>query len=486
MQATKLLALLKSLEKSEFRRFYKFVQSPYFNANQYVVGLYEYLRPYYPEFTSAKLEKEKVFAHLFPGETYMDTKMRNLISDLKQVVEEYLVVLELKMDKFRKRKILKDAYNRKNLYDFFLKATEELMTELEKNSMRDMDYFLDMLYLNYYLFFNPNTAKFTLANESLRAVIENLDRYYMLGKLRFNLEVSTRKKFLAEKIDGLLMEEVKALIQEDQADSFGQLPLLYQRVGQLQEEGRDDHLFAATVVQFKDHLGLLSLEEQRIILQNLLNHCIQVYNTGVFEYVQKQFDLYKMGLEQQILIYNNRITDASFSNIVAISSALKEFAWAERFINDYQPFLEEKTGVFTKGISLAYLNYNQKKYAEAIQVLQNIQFSLPSYELRARGLLLRIYYELFAKEDHYYELLASHLDAFRKYISRNKAISPQTLGAYKNLIVLVGKLLQCQVEKFGDKKLLTALKKEVEKSRPLILKKWLLEQITHQLRPPYQ
>ena len=60
---------------------------------------------------------------------------------------------------------------------------------------------------------------------------------------------------------------------------------------------------------------------------------------------------------QKILLYNKKITDATFSNIVFISSQLGEFLWAEKFIKEYKGNLLADVRENTTTMCLAFLSF---------------------------------------------------------------------------------------------------------------------------------
>ena len=90
MIKSNLVELLRSFSLHEIKEFGEYVHSPFFNKNQSVMKLYDYIRKQYPEFRSEKLKKEFVFNALFPRAEYNDGFMRTLIFLLTQNAEQYL------------------------------------------------------------------------------------------------------------------------------------------------------------------------------------------------------------------------------------------------------------------------------------------------------------------------------------------------------------------------------------------------------------
>lgn len=477
MHKTKLLELLRSLDKDEFRRFYKFVKSPWYNSNKGVVQLYEYLRPFYPDFDSPKLKKELVFKKLFAGERYRDTRIRTLISLLKRLVEDYLVERELQLQPFRKKEILTEAMSKRNLYDFFSQQSHEMIEMLEAQSTRDMHYYHAKMLRHQELFFHPKTAKYSLESEHLKATVHNLDQFYLLAKLRFSLEMAGRRKMLAEDHDNFMIEEILTKMNDLALASENPVIGLYTDILKLHEYGRNDAILDRVKGNLRQHTHLLTLDQNEVVLTNLINHTIQVYNTGVQHYLEHQLELYQFGLERGLVTRENQISEASFTNIVVIGSILKQFEWVRGFIKTYASFLDPKIKTQAQNLGEAYLYYHQGDYETTISKLMTVPFLEVTYGFRARGLLLRTYFECTLQDDNYYDLMLSHLRSFQKYLKRNPTIGKEREKAYANLINLTHKLAIILFEKFREHKLLKQLKEEVEATSPVITKAWLLEKI---------
>ena len=100
MQRSKLISLLKTLSKNEIRWFKDYIYSPYFNKEKVLMKLADHLAKYHPEYDDEGINKEKVFAFLYPGKKYNDALMRNMISDLLKLANGFLLTLSLKRNEF--------------------------------------------------------------------------------------------------------------------------------------------------------------------------------------------------------------------------------------------------------------------------------------------------------------------------------------------------------------------------------------------------
>ncbi|MBK9332703.1 MAG: hypothetical protein IPM96_09970 [Ignavibacteria bacterium] len=105
MLKSSLLEIIRTFTKQELIKFEDFVRSPYFNKKENVAKLYVEIKNYAPAFTDANLEKEKIWAKVFPEKEYNYGIMKNLIFDLYGLAETFAVDL-----KFRKDRLKYDEY----------------------------------------------------------------------------------------------------------------------------------------------------------------------------------------------------------------------------------------------------------------------------------------------------------------------------------------------------------------------------------------
>ena len=116
----------------------------------------------------------------------------------------------------------------------------------------------------------------------------------------------------------------------------------------------------------------------------------------------------------------------------------------------------------------ALISYHKRDFATALVCLQEVDFKDHLFNLAAKVIQMKIYFE-----SGELDLLDSHLDAMQMYILRKKVIGYHKTN-YKNIIKTTRKLLKI---KPGDAAKITALKNEVENAEILTEKKWLLGQL---------
>src|SRR5688572_15636803 len=96
MHKTYLVDLLQKLSSKQMKELSEFIQSPFFNKNESVTKLFEYLRVQHPEFKEQAVEKELIHKKVFHSAEYNDGFMRMLIFKLTSLAEEYLAYTDFK------------------------------------------------------------------------------------------------------------------------------------------------------------------------------------------------------------------------------------------------------------------------------------------------------------------------------------------------------------------------------------------------------
>lgn len=475
MHSSRLIKLLKTLEEEELKRLLKFLKSPFYNANPRIVKLYEYLRKYHPEYQSSKLQKEKVFARIFPNKPFDYSKFTNLMSDFSQLLEEYLTLLEYKQDPFQQQKMLAKAFGRRSAYDLFEKKTMKLLAELEDQPFRDISYFERSKALMESYFFHPQTKKYQTSVDYPEEIMHRLDLYFQLSKLQLSAELLSQQRLLSKKYNIKWLEES---LKESEAALSEETPLLlvYANLIRLMEQPETGQFYFLKE-EFKTHLKKIPPSDQFFIFQQLLNYSIQQINRGVFAFNPEALDLYKLGLTIGILIEKGQMTESTFSNIVSAASVLKEFDWAVYFIEEYQGFLEEKIRESVCILSYAILNFRKGDYSKTIELLQQYPFSLLLHQLKARSLIVRSWYEEYLLNEDYYEFLMAQIDAFEKFLRRNNEVSTDRQEGFLNFMKILKRLVDYRIQNKNTRPFKQKLVKKLNDYHQIIMKKWLAEKI---------
>ena len=474
MHNSKLLQLIRSLSQEELRWLAKLVRSPYFNSNKEITNLFDYIRKYSPDYTSSKLRKELVFGKLFPKEPYNDRRMRVLMFRLSDLVEKFMVIQGLKQDGFQYQKLLLQELKARKLDEQAEKKQEKLSGELRELPYRDEYYYERQWQLLRVSNFRGSGSRYKVASGSLSEAMKNLDLFYLISKLRYSNELYNRQNILSEEYDIIGLKEVRDLVTSYPEFMEQKALQIYNDVLLLMEDPLDTLTYDRLEKKFISNLELFRKSEQASLLKYLINCTFQLNSHGKIAYLEHQLRLFKLGLDKELFLENGRLLESTFLNIVITGTVLREVDWVEKFIEGYAHMMENNS----LNLAWAYWHFAKLDFLRSNTILLKVISTDIGYNLRIKSLSLRNYFELFLKDQSYYDLFEASAGAFEKFLHRNNRITSNRARAYLNFIAFLkklGKLL------FGniliDKKILARLQRELEQTQPIIARRWLIEKL---------
>jgi hypothetical protein len=193
-----------------------------------------------------------------------------------------------------------------------------------------------------------------------------------------------------------------------------------------------------------------------------INLCISNANKGLDLFIREAFEWYKLGLETESMIQNNLLTRETYLNVVLNALKLQEYDWVRSFMDSYSDKLESSIRENTERFARARLSYKLQDYTTAMQLLILVDFKHHVYNLVAKTLLLKIYFELGEMD-----ALDSQLDSMTTYI-RRKELSDLHQKTFKNILRYVRQL--SRIPPTHQKATLLKLRQQVEATTPLIEK----------------
>ncbi len=461
MQKSKLLRSLCILNAEEMKGFYSFLQSPYFNTNSNIVKLHRVLHPYHPDFQSPKLDREKVFQKIFPGKAYAHQQMLNLMSEVNGLLEQFLVLRQMEEKEFLQQKLLLEAYaKRPNSYTTFLKKYKRLEDVLEGLPYRDAIYFQEKMELSLLYYDHPNTQLQKNDKGTLFNAMEYFEAYKKLTSIKLKCAQNARQKTIQNK-------------QVLQIRNAGEEVLLnlYMRLEKFQRSEKEEN-FNALLNEFESSIQLLRNKDKSNVLKILTNYCTRQTNSGHTRFFNTLLKLYKLGLETNCIVVHDKIGSTTFHNIVSVGAICKDFDWTEEFIENFQMYLEPRRKVETVSLALGGLLFEKKEYDRVIEEMQ-CSFKEPMDVIKSKALLIRSWFELWMKDQSYFDFLATQLETFEKFIRRDQSASENLKSGFLKFIGFTKKILSIE----RDKKMLIDLYQEIEEQSNLVFKKWLFEKI---------
>ncbi len=492
MHDSKLILLLQKLPKKFFKRLGQATASPYFTKKADLPTFYEFLKSYYPLFDPQKITYEAAHQYVFPNKKFDKKEVGYLMSDLMKLTERLLAIEKMEEDAIMKELYLLDIFNEWNLDKAFNKTFKDALKVLEQSNSKESQYF----YWNYSLNVRENIffdrQKKHLVDNSIQKAMDNLDLFYFAQKLKYCCEMVNRQKVVASEYEIHLMDEILNYLKDN---PLAEEPIIaiystYLHLGKAIKENEDNeknkkpedrllinekerNYFKQLNHLLHQYIHLFSRGEAKGMFILLSNYCVRKIHKGLHEFEKDLFTIYQTMLEQDLVLENNYISPWSYMNIITLGVRIN-LEWTEKFIHSYSEFLSPNFKENAYNYNLAYLYFSQKKYDDAMSLLNKVVYNDVFYNCEARALLMRIYYK---KEET--SLLSALAESFRIYLRRNKIITDKRKTLYLNFIKSMSRLDRIIR---GDNKILEKLYSDVQNTTQVYNREWILNEIEAKMK----
>ncbi len=465
MKKSDLFHIIQKLPPENRRSLHKFIHSPYHNLRDDVKNLYAFLGKH-AEKTPLAITFENAHSAAYPNQPFDMQKLRYCMSYLMKVIERFLTVMEATTDPVQNQLHLTAAYRKLGLEKHTRRALERAVAMQDRNAHTGADFYEKNYLLESEAYFYAEGMKRT-APRNLQQVNQSLDLSFLAKKLKESCLALSHGAVANVAYDTGLLELILGYLENapwlDQHPAIA-LYFYYYRAA----TSEDSHYFEKLKNGLLQTGYLLPSEELRNVHLLAINYGIQRFNKGEESYLHEVFDLYKSALGKGILLENGRLSRFAFKNIAGIAIRLGEFDWTEGFIEKFNKAIEPRHRQNYTDFNLAKLHYARKDFDKAMHLLQQVEYEDVFLNLDAKVLLLKIYFE---KDEM--EVLDSFINSFQRFLQRKKGLGYHREN-YLNTLQFARRLIALNP---FDKKEKEGLKSEIEATKTLGEKEWLLEQL---------
>ncbi|MBL4587058.1 MAG: hypothetical protein JKX84_08400 [Flavobacteriales bacterium] len=465
IETSKLILLLKALGSDEFKQLNDFVRSPFHNKNTKVIQLLEALHGHYPKFSSEQLTREALHARIFVDRPFNDLDIRRSMSQLALVVESFLGWSNMMQRPTELRVAQLRAFRKKGLQKHFVKSAKEATLMLETQQQSLHQHYQQFCILQERESFEEQFGG-RRSETRLQQVSDHLDTFYMASKLKQSCAVVSYEQVFKHRYHIDLTTEVLQLLENKTVES--PLVNLY-RFGLLTMSEPENESHFINLKKLLQNSPDMEPSEERNIHVLGQNYCIRNMNRGRSEYINELFELYKLGLEKQVIQSDLSQFPPAFKNIVSTGLKVKQFDWVEKFIHNYSDLIPKADRSDFRNFNLSRLRFDQGRFIEVKQLLQEVRFKDVFITLNARILLIKTFYEL-----DEWDVLEHQIKSFKGFISRQKKLSYHA-NIFMDNVRFISKLVRLNHNKKADVEKLTA---EVNGEKTLTEKSWILSKLT--------
>lgn len=493
MYTHQVVELLKTFSKKEMMWFGKFLNSPYFNNRERIVKLFLILKRFYPKFEGRAFTKTNVFKLLYGKSPYNDSTMRNLMSDLLQLAQQYL-----KQEGMEKKIIESSFYLTRELFkrgqiNLFKSQMLQNKIALEKNIETDTDYFYHMFKIETDTFYanllNQNVLKKSFVISESQKLINGIVfslTYFILESvkhndnlLKYSHSYNLKKNIntVAEFADIFNFDKLISYVKNNSVQSVPIIEVYHNLLKAFVNFENDLFYleFKKTVIQHSKQFGK---NENDFLYVRLIDYCVRKKNLGSNTTLDIDKELFSL---HDIYIQNEYYKTESnyylpfdiYRNVLINCITLKKLSYMQNFIAKYSEKLVPQHVTSVENYSYALLNFEKGMFTKALNYLNKIKFDQFVFKLDMKNLQLKISYEL-----EHFESALSIVDTYKHFLKNNELISESRRVLHNNFVTCTANLIQYRT---GSKKVnLSFLFHKVKKSKNIFSKEWILDKIYEQ------
>ncbi len=480
MNSSSVLNILRKFTTKEIKEFGEFLSSPFFNKNENVVKLYNYLKKYYPAFNDTKLEKELVYSKLYSKGKYNDGFMRTVIYNLGKLAEDYLAYVNFTKNRVNKGINLLEELNERKLEKIFLKYYNDIEKEVDKTEIKDSDYFYKKIKLNNLMHLYSNWSRFKAKNlrdfedHRLFDEIRNLTYYYLSSVLKNYRFLLVKQEFEQIEFNFEVVDSIINFLTSNQNEYIDMPTVKINLFEILLVKEKDDKYYYMLKDMLLKETETVS-HNNRYSLHNVLHsYCTWKTYEGNEKFIEERYQLYTIALEQKLYCGNEDLyfDEIMFGSIVLVAIRLRKFDWAESFIDNYKTLLSPENSDLTVNFSLAKLYFSKGEHEKALGTLNEIKsIKHLQYKLVIKDLTMMIYYELSMLNQAMYTL-----DSYRHLLTKSKNIlSEARFERVRNFLKFFTRLTKLKMK--STPKEIQNFRTELSNNSNTIEREWILKKI---------
>ncbi len=480
MKESKLIEILGSLSREEFRSFEKMVFSPYFAVRD-VKPLFLALKPHYPDFTSINIERTEIFKQVFPGNRFNEKKLKNLVTDLTRLAEEFLLGLSASSNESDSIRMVAVQYKERKKDKLFLRTLNVLENKLSKKLFSSIECFSEEEKTEYMKagFYNSrNMFEKSVASRLVYSeyfTVSFLIRFLRLQRDKITITTAYNLPFENPVINGVYESlDFEKLISILRRDNYPLLWLIeiYYYVFRSSHEIEDDSYYFSLKELFLENINRFTRQERFFLFNDLIDCCVRKYNIVRGEYEREEFEIYT-----HLFVHNaysasekDYLSLVFYRNVMLLALNLKEFDWLRKFIDEFSPKLKPEYMENMMNLASANLSFEEGNFEKALQYISRVQYDIFLYKTDIKNLMLRIYYEL-----GYFEQAFSLVDSYRHFLADSAEISAMFKNQQMNFLNIYTKLLKAKADR--NRSGVEFLHAEIKKQGQTALQKWLAKKI---------
>lgn len=487
MIQSKVIDIIKSFNKKEVLDFEKYLNSPFLNSNKNLIKLYSNLKRFYPTFESAKLTKESIFKSVYQADTYNDSKLRKLLSDLYKEAEKFLVVSVIDKNELVFNKLLLDEFEIRKLDNLFLPKFEQHNTYLDNNKL-SYDYFLEKHLAEW------KNVMFHLERGMQHKITMNIYKrteyiiFYFLSDFFLSLQdnLSNKNRFNTKSEVDLGNEFLKnfnisALFEYILKNDFEDKDILNASyLSFLAFTNFSDEKYYKEFKKFVlKHINNFGEGTQRAVVIHLINYCVRKKKLSKDISIRLELnDNYRLYIEYRLykLSGENYFRSDIFLNVMSNYFEVGNITDASEFLDNNIEIIQPSHRKNIKALCSSMIEFEKGNFGLSLRQSSLIKTNTFLYKYKIKYLSLKNHFEL-----KNYDIAKEAVNSFRRYVNGDENLSDiqmkKTLE-FLNYYTMLWKFYEnSPKEKFIEKTITS-----IRENSPIPEADWLVNKFTELIK----
>lgn len=410
---SKFIKALMSLNNEEKRACKRWINCDFVNKNEDISNLYKFVETR-RTINKNTISKEKAHEYLYPNTPYNDLRIRHLIWQANEILEDFIVYRNLMYNKEKKELVLAQFFSDRDLPKFSNQHIENGLLELEKTKIRNANYYA-LQYQFYTQFHQTNSKNNRSVDLKFQEIVDTRSYYFILETLKYACITHSIQKIANIKIQNPILDSIINLIKIGDYDNVIPIKIYYQIY--LVTYFEDENAFDLFLQEIIKNNALFSMQDLKDLYLLAINFCVKKSNQNIEKYTVLTFEIYIYAIEKKFLLENNEISRFSFTNVVSLGIKLNELEKTSVFIKKYEGLLAIEYRKNTIDFNNAKLHFSKKEYEKALNILMTNEFKDAIWNLNAKFILLKIY---FVTDN--INAFKSQLKSFKLFITRKSNV----------------------------------------------------------------
>ncbi len=478
MENSKLLETLSAFTAEELQDLKLFLHSPYFQKggiSEDEIKLFAYLQKQHPRFDKKAIDKQKVFAVLYPDTKLIKGKLEKKMSALFHHIQRYIIqrTWEGREQPVRKLLLLSHFYQERKTPRLYRLIIEKIRKALQANPQKDKIHYLNEFIVQSEISEHQSLNTTRKEDLNLPTTLRSLDIFYLAKKLEYSCGLlSTNKSHRLKEIQGDLSWLGNIDTAWPQQD-YLEIPLIktYFKAFSFLQNRDDTQAHQDLLLLLKEHKAALSKDDLKALRTLCRNFSIYQHNQGNKEYLKRTVLLYQEDLKDGLLYHQNGLLPSTIRNMVSLGLKQKQYDWVYQLLEDHKDRIVGTQ--YPKEVyqfNLAHYFFELQDYEQTLNHLADHYEDL-YYQIAARRLEIKVHFE----EDS--PLLESKMDAFKVFIYRlaKEKLPELPRRGNKNFFNALRQIINPATEVNLQRAERLIIK--IQQQQIIVEKEWLLEKI---------